>query len=167
MVTVSPFLTPCRRSAEANWFTSRQRSRYVSTRLSPGSPSQMMAALFLRGPSTCRSRQLSERLSLPPINHFAYGSFQSSVFFHGFIHRSCLACFSQNRTESRAASLETDGDLTRAFFTKSFGGGNFLPSFRSAWIGSACPALAIRAPRRAREICPYSSPRVVRSQQPA
>ncbi len=77
----------------------------MSTRLSPGSPSQRMAALFLSGPSTWRSRQLSEMFSLPPTNHFAYGSFHSSVFFHGFIHRSCFACFSQNFAGSRVASL--------------------------------------------------------------
>src|ERR1051325_8782336 len=132
MVTVSPFFTPWRLSAAANWFTSRQRSRYVSTRLSPGSPSQRIAALFLCAVSTGRSAQLSERLSLPPTNHLAYGSFHSSAFFHGFIQRSCFACFSQKRTGSRAASLWIDADLTSAFLTKSFGGGNFRPSLSSA-----------------------------------
>ena len=45
----------------------------MSVRRSPGSPSQMIAALLRRGPRTWRSRQLTLALSLPPTNHFACG----------------------------------------------------------------------------------------------
>ena len=48
-------------------------------RRSPGSPSQMIAALLRRGPRTWRSTQLTLALSVPPTNHFACGGFQSST----------------------------------------------------------------------------------------
>src|ERR671938_254228 len=70
MVTRSPFLTPFFFRTFANLHVSRNTSWYVRTRDSSGeSPSQMSAARFLRGPATCRSRQLNDTLVLPPINH--------------------------------------------------------------------------------------------------
>ena len=48
-------------------------------RRSPGSPSQMSAALLRRGPRTWRSRQLTLALIWPPTNHFACGGCQSST----------------------------------------------------------------------------------------
>ena len=48
-------------------------------RRSPGSPSQMIAALLRRAERRWRSRQLTLALILPPTNHFACGGFQSST----------------------------------------------------------------------------------------
>src|SRR5262245_43784720 len=94
--TRSPFLTPSFFKTLANLLTSRHMSRYVSTRSSPGSPSQMIAALFFRPLLTCRLRQLYDALSFPPINHFAQGESHSSTFFHGLNHSSSLAALPQN-----------------------------------------------------------------------
>ena len=74
-------------------------------RVSPGSPSQISAALVRRAVVTWRSRQLSETLSLPPTNHLAYGGFHSSAFFHGLNQCSSRARASQKRTGLRAASV--------------------------------------------------------------
>ena len=76
----------------------------MRTRESPGSPSQISAALFFLGPSMCRSMQLSATFSLPPTNHFEYGGFHSSAFFHGLNHVSSRARCSQNFTGFFAAS---------------------------------------------------------------
>src|SRR5688500_5756946 len=144
MVTMSPFFTPPRLSADAKRFTSRYSSQYVSVRLSPGSPSHSSAAFCRRGPCTWRSRQFTEALSLPPMNHLAKGGFQSSAFVHGLIQDSSFACFSQKRTGLRLASACSEPSLTRAFLTKSLDGGNFRPSLSSASMGSSRPvALAI------------------------
>ena len=61
----------------------QQAADKSSVRVSPGSPSQMMAALFLRHVAACRSRQLYERFNLPPTNHLAKGRFHSSTFVPG------------------------------------------------------------------------------------
>jgi hypothetical protein len=76
----------------------------VRTRESPGSPSQISAAFVLRGPATWRSMQLYATLSLPPMNHLAYGGFHSSAFFHGLNQWSSRARCSQNFTGFRWAS---------------------------------------------------------------
>ena len=73
-------------------------------RVSPGSPSQMRAALVRRAVVMCRSRQLYETLSLPPMNHLALGALHSSVFFHGVNQWSCFAQPSQNFRGFFAAS---------------------------------------------------------------
>ena len=67
-------------------------------RVSPGSPSQMRAALVRRAVVMCRSRQLWETLSLPPTNHLALGAFHSSVFVHGLNQSRRFAHPSQNFT---------------------------------------------------------------------
>jgi hypothetical protein len=94
---------PSSTSAFAALHTSRCSWPYVSTRESPGSPSQISAALFLRQVVTCRSRQLALAFSRPPTNHFASGSFQSSTCFHGSAHASSLAISAQKPSGSRAA----------------------------------------------------------------
>src|SRR5262249_15057747 len=71
---------------------------------SPGSPSQMSAALLRRAPRTWRSRQLTLALIVPPTNHFACGGCQSSTFVHGFDHSSSPAKPAQNASGSRSAS---------------------------------------------------------------
>ena len=72
-------------------------------RTSPGSPSQMMAALFLRQVWTWRSRQLYERLILPPTNHFAHGQSHSSTLSHGLNQCSSRAMSAQKPSGSAAA----------------------------------------------------------------
>ena len=75
------------------------------TRRSPGSPSQMIAALLRRAPLRWRSRQLTETLSRPPTN-------QRRVRRCPLEHRgptasstsSDFACSAQNARRSRAAS---------------------------------------------------------------
>ncbi len=63
----------------------------------------MSAALFFLGPERWRSRQLTEALSLPPTNHFAFGGFQSRTFFHGLNQSSSFAKPAQNFSKSRSA----------------------------------------------------------------
>src|SRR6476469_4918463 len=96
------------------------------TRRSPGSPSKMMAALFLRGPSRWRSRQFSETFSLPPTNHLANGSFQSSTFVHFLLHFSSEASRAQNLSgfliDSSQSFLYSARDWTRAFLENSLDG---------------------------------------------
>ena len=47
--------------------------------------------------------QLTETLSLPPTNHFAFGGFQSRTFFHGLNQVSSFAKPSQNFSKLRSA----------------------------------------------------------------
>src|SRR5579885_695106 len=65
----------------------------------------MIAALFLRGPVTCRSRQLYERLICPPTNHFAHGQFHSSTLSHFLNQCSSSAMRPQNFSGSSTDSL--------------------------------------------------------------
>ncbi len=67
----------------------------MMTRLSPGSPSQMMAALFPLPSSTCLSTQFSQTLSLAPLNHFAFGAFHCRTESHFFCHFRSLASRAQ------------------------------------------------------------------------
>ena len=87
----------------------------MSTRVSPGSPSQMIAALLRRqafSPSRCRSRQLYETFSLPPTNHFAKGGFQSSTFFQGVNQETCsFAICAQKRSGLFSPSFAVLGHL--------------------------------------------------------
>src|SRR5438046_9689961 len=98
MMTRSPFLILLRFSTFAKRQTSRCSCWYVRVRLSPGSPSQIIAALFPRKPSglRCRSRQFSEMFSFPPTNHFAKGAFLYRTFFHLAIQTSSLASRAEN-----------------------------------------------------------------------
>ena len=80
----------------ANFRTSQYRSQYVSVRRSPGSPSQMMAALFRRGRTDVSIEAvLRDTLSCPPRNHLARGGCHSSTVFHGRIQWSPLAWSAQ------------------------------------------------------------------------
>ncbi len=58
MVTLSPLCTPRLFRALAHLLTSRNRSQYVYTFQSPGSPSHINAALFLFSDLACLSTQL-------------------------------------------------------------------------------------------------------------
>src|SRR5215475_48347 len=102
----------------------------------------MIAAFVLRGPATWRPMQLYDTLSLPPMNHFEYGGFHSSVFFHGLNHVSSRARSSQNFTGFRCASPEIAFLFITAFCTKALGGANLRFSFRSASMGTSAFAFA-------------------------
>src|ERR1044071_3783230 len=87
MPTGVPFFTPSDLSAFASFVVSRWRSANVISRRSPsGSPSQWKATLPPLPFSTCRSTQLYVALSLPPTNHFAYGSSHSHTVSNGSNH---------------------------------------------------------------------------------
>src|SRR5712664_4649582 len=106
MVTRSPFLTTSLRSAFANLHVSRVTSAYVSVRDSSGeSPSQISAALFLRAVVRWRSRQFTEALSLPPMNHSIFAVWKSHLetVFHLCAQVIRSACSAQN-----PSGLETD-----------------------------------------------------------
>src|SRR5215208_6567680 len=95
MATRSPATRPRSVSALAALLTSASRSAYVSSRLSPGSPSHLIAT---------RS-QLQATLSLPPTNHLATGaSDQSSTSSNGVSQDNRLACLAQNASRSFSAS---------------------------------------------------------------
>src|SRR5664279_1303149 len=87
----------------------------------------MMAALFLRQVSTWRSRQLYEKLILPPRNHFAHGVFHSRTFSQGLNQCSSRAMSAQKPSgsaEARARSFSyCSGLLMIAFLLNSSGGG--------------------------------------------
>src|ERR1700674_4482610 len=114
MATRSPRFTPRPRSTLANRLTSRNRSQYVNVRRSPGSPSQISAALFRRAVRTWRSRQLTLALILPSTNHLANGGFHSSTRLHGADHSSSRANDSQNASGSRSAVSYTESSRTTA-----------------------------------------------------
>src|ERR1700760_1764411 len=94
MMTRSPFLMWFRFKTLANLQTSRCSCWYVKVTFSPGSPSQISAALFRVAPSRCRSRQFSATFNFPPTNHFAKGSFQSRTFFHFVCQQRSSEAFS-------------------------------------------------------------------------
>src|SRR5919202_6276512 len=124
MATRSPVRTPRLVRVFAAWQVSRCRSAYVRQRWSPGSPSQMIAALLPRPSSRCRSRQLYATLSWPPTYHLANGGFdQSSTWSHSFAQVSRRACCAQKPSGSAAASSYEDA-VTLAFAASSSGGGN-------------------------------------------
>src|SRR4051794_32678177 len=103
-------------------------------RLSPGSPSQTMAALLRRGPCKCRSRQFSATLSFPPTNHLANGGFHSRTFSHGCCHMSSRASRAQNfsgaRIDSRYIRRYCSRLPIRAFFANERAGLKTRVSFR-------------------------------------
>src|SRR5438552_16343327 len=130
MVTRSPRFTPSPLRTFANLFTSRQRSWYVSTRRSPGSPSHTSAALFRRAPLRCRSRQFADMFSFPPTNHFAKGGSHSRTVDQGAIQASPFAIRAQKTSGSFAASSRNESSRATAAFRKAAGGGYFSFSFR-------------------------------------
>src|SRR5262245_926143 len=87
----------------------------------------MIAALFLRHDAAWRSTQLALTFSLPPTNHFASGSFQSSTFCHGAAHDSAPAISAQKPSGSAAARAYSASYsaklLTCAWLANSAGGG--------------------------------------------
>src|SRR5688572_9994890 len=96
----------------------------------------MMAALLAVGVSRCLSRQLTLRLSFPPMNHFANGAFHWSTFVHGLNQTSsCFAWRAQNFSGDRIDSLYITRysamDLIRAARANSFGGGKTRSSWRT------------------------------------
>src|ERR1700761_4268521 len=86
----------------------------------------MMAALFLRGPARCWSRQFSETLSFPPTNHFANGSFHSKTFDHFLFQTSSAASRAQNLSgrliDSSHILRYWASDWMRAFLENSLAG---------------------------------------------
>src|SRR4051812_35224680 len=95
----------------------------------------MIAALLRRGPSRWRSMQLYAALSLPPVNHWACGSFQTRTLSHLRNHASDSACSAQNPSGSSAARRQSCSYsawlLMRARAANSGGGGNWRDSFRT------------------------------------
>src|SRR3954464_16093457 len=83
MATRSPFCTPRPRNTAANATTFCDSSAYVQLTDSPGSLSQMMAALSLLAVFKWRSRQLSLALSSAPTNHLECGNCHSHSVDHG------------------------------------------------------------------------------------
>src|SRR5260370_24213435 len=85
-----------------------------------------MAALLGRWVVRCRSRQFSERLSFPPMNHFAKGAFHSRTFRQGFCQESSFASRDQNLSgcliDSRYMRRYCARFLIRAFCANSFAG---------------------------------------------
>src|SRR5258708_34747028 len=79
-------------STFANFWTLTYWDLYVSVRRSPGSPSQIRAALFRRDVSMWRSTQLTETFIFPPMNHFAWGGVHSSTVSPFLNHSSSSAC---------------------------------------------------------------------------
>src|ERR1700716_2958854 len=103
MATRSPLTTPRDFRAFANRFTSRSSIPNVNTRESPGSPSQIMAALFRRAECACRSTQLYVTFSFAPTNHLAHGAFHSRTFCHGANQSRCFASSAQQASGSFVA----------------------------------------------------------------
>src|SRR4029077_10691972 len=115
MATRSPATSPRSVSALAALLTSASRSAYVSSRLSPGSPSQRIATRPPLPASTWRSTQLYATLSFPPTNHLANGaSDQSNTSSNGVSQDSRLACFAQNASRSASASRYSSGAVACA-----------------------------------------------------
>src|SRR5688572_4781498 len=123
MATRSPLLMPSDFNTFANALTWRYRSKYVSVRRSPGSPSQMSAALLRRAVRMWRSMQLTDTLIRPSTNHFAWGgSLQSTTLVHLRLHSSSDANRAQKPSGSRSASSYGVVSLTIASARNSAGG---------------------------------------------
>src|SRR5436189_2171223 len=106
-------------------------------RTSPGgSPSQINATRPLLPARTCRSRQFTDALSLPPRNHLACGGFHSSTRSHGRLHSSCFAQSAQYPSGSRRARSYGVMSRTSAWAVKVSGGGKQRGSSRSVSIRS-------------------------------
>src|SRR5439155_24056005 len=97
---------------------------------------QTIAALFRRGPPTCRSRQFAETLSRPPTNHFAKGGSQSRTFDQGAIHSRVAAIRAQKASGSFAVSARKESSRTAASLRKPAGGGYCSFSLRRRASGA-------------------------------
>src|SRR5688572_23891464 len=93
----------------------------------------MIAALVLRPSFRCRSTQLTDALSWPPMNHFAFGAFHSSSFVQGVAQSIPLDISAQNASGSFFA-WSYSSCLAAAFAANSAGGGNLRVSVSSAEI---------------------------------
>src|SRR6267142_603227 len=105
MPTRSPSPTPSASSALASRFTSAASSAYLSVRLWPSSPSQMMAGLAPRPASTWRSTQLSVKFRRPPGNHVGHSMprASSSTRVYGVVHRTPRSFTTASQYHSRSA----------------------------------------------------------------
>src|SRR3990172_9515554 len=113
-------------STLANLHTSRCSSAYVSWQLSPGSPSYRNATRSPKPAALLRSKQLYDTFVVPPTNHSANGSFQTSGLSNG--RNQCIssrASSAQNFGGSAAARSQSRwysaSDLTLAFAANYFG----------------------------------------------
>src|SRR5256714_11800594 len=126
MITRSPLRILFRLRTFAKRQTSRCSCWKLSARLSPGSPSQRIATLFLVGPFRCRSRQFSETFNFPPSNQRANGAFHFSTLFQRFVQTSSSASRAQNfagrSIDSRCIRRYCRRLLIRERFAKSFDG---------------------------------------------
>src|SRR5262245_59256591 len=95
----------------------------------------MMAALFFRQVVRCRSRQLCDTLSLPPVNHFVSGISPSRTLSHLRNHSSWPASSPQNPAGSSLAFCHirsySASLLMWAAAEKSFGGSNLRVSCKT------------------------------------
>ena len=91
-------------STFANLQTSRCSSAYVSLRVSPGSPSHRIAVRSPNPAARLRSRQLYETFVLPPANHWANGSFQTSALSNGLNQCNSLRARSAQNFGGSAAA---------------------------------------------------------------
>src|ERR1044072_2956199 len=144
----SPFSTPARFSTLAKRETSRCNWPYVKVRCSPGSPSQVMAALLRRHVERCRSRQLYAALIFPPTNHSACGGSHFKTVSH-FLNQcsSDSAMRAQKASDasdaSRLSASNSSRDLTCACAANSGGGGKT----RSSWSTDSMLVVAEDIPR--------------------
>ena len=128
--------------------TSRQRSWYVRTRRSPGSPSQTIAARFRRGPLACRSRQFTDALIRPPTNHRAKGGSQSRTRSQGRLQSRRPASAAQKASGSASAVSYTRRSATTARPRNASGGG--YCSFSRRRLSIVAPETTSAAPPRRR-----------------
>ena len=108
--------------------------------MSPGSPSQTMAALLRRGPLRWMSRQLCATFVRPPVNHWASGSRHSSTSVNGRNQCNSVASLPQNAAGSVAASFQSlwysAREPIRAWLANSSDGGKSRSSFMMCKIVS-------------------------------
>src|SRR5271157_3612912 len=111
----------------------------------------MMAALFLRQDSRCRSRQLYDALILPPTNHLVLGIVPSSTLSH--LRNQCrLAAISPQKPAGSSLArfqslLYSSSLLMLACAANSGGGGKMRASCRTltmlspGWPAPVAPGL--------------------------
>src|SRR3954451_11394766 len=114
MATRSPFWTPRPRNTAANATTFCNSSAYVQLTDSPGSLSQMMAALSLLAVFRWRSKQLSLALSSAPTNHLECGSSHSHSADHGLRNTKSEVSRSQKLAGDSMLSLYSSSYLAPA-----------------------------------------------------
>src|SRR5258706_14487775 len=124
----------------------------------------MSAALLPRPALTCRSRQLYDAFSLPPMNHLAHGESHSRTFFQGLNQSSSLAALAQKALGSFRAWAKTRAFLILADFLKALGGGKVLFSWSRTSIGLS--AMAVLLFRRRRILPSYKAERILFKHRP-